>query len=280
MRKVLHYRAFLLVLACGAAWVGNASTASGGGMTPDMTSMAPGMMTPGLMGASDQGDAVEMGQRLGKFMGSFMREMKTSPERMESDDKSMRQTYREPRHSRDTMDDNRDNWRDYESDAPDRSRRGRANARDEFRDGREGRQELNSSRPPQYLLPTYDPWGAVDRGNPLLDYDSWGGPEGRSYNRPGSNYGGYRNPYNGGYGPENAADYNWNRGRKYYGAGLAPWESYDSGSDPYAERRWRDPSYYDPEYTPRYTDPGDGGYGPNWQPSPWSSGTPRRDYWW
>lgn len=252
----MRYRVLLLVLAMSANWLQQPNSVYGGGFTPDVTSMAPGMV-----GVGDQGDAVEMGQRLGKFMGSFMREMKNPNEGVASDERSTRNSQREYRNYRD-----RDDPRDFESD-PRRNRN----------EGEAQRRNSESLR----FVPLYDPWGAEDRGNPLLDYDSWGGYNGSSRYGSYERSGPYERsePYRdvGPYGW--AADQNWNSGRGYYGAGLAPWERQELGPNPRSERRWRDPSYYDPDFNPKVSDPTDGAYGPlPWQATP-RSGRNWRDDW-
>lgn len=196
-------------------------------------------MAPGMVGVADQGDAVEMGQRLGKFMGSFMREMKTTPERSESDDAASRYPQRDSRRYYNAP----ESGRDY---GPDNHRR----------NGTDG----NGQRNTEYrFLPLYDPWGADRRGG-----DGWE-TSARSPYPEAVPYGWASGPYMG------AGDYDWMRTRGYYGAGLAPWEAYDRGPDPRGERRWRDPSYYDPDFDPRYSEPAQGAPAPAWS-SPWSGG--------
>ncbi len=264
----MRYRVFLLVLAISASWLNQPNRAYGGGFTPDITSMAPGMV-----GVGDQGDAVEMGQRLGKFMGSFMREMKTTPERMDANEqqssRNTRQSYRSSPERNEYSQDDEQNF-NYESK----------------RNRNESNTQSRNNSTPQYL-PLYDPWGVEDRGNPLLDHDTWGS----RYDRPYSPYGpsserrsdGYVDGYRstGPYG--RAADFNWDRGRNYYGAGLAPWENSEPMYNSRDERRWHDPSYYEPDYNPRYWDHREGPYGPPRNPSPWSEPGAERykqDNWW
>ncbi|MBF0628066.1 MAG: hypothetical protein HQL91_07580 [Magnetococcales bacterium] len=215
--------------------------ATAGGMTPDMTALSPGMM-----GVADQGDATEMGQRMGKFMGSFMREMKNAPERGDANE-----GWRAESRGREPVESRRGNWRDDE----------------------ETRRSGRGEQPREVLryVPLYDPWGA-DRGAPYMEQELWGGspyygrtpyPGRGAWNEPG--------PYGW------AADQNWERGRGYYGAGLAPWETHEPPPDPRTERRWLDPSYYDrpdPRVDPAWEEPpGQRPYGP------WSGGG-RRGSWW
>ncbi|MBF0180140.1 MAG: hypothetical protein HQM03_08960 [Magnetococcales bacterium] len=253
MRKTVQYQWFLYFLAFAAAWFAPANDMQAGGFTPDMNPMAPGMM-----GVADQGDAVEMGQRLGKFMGSFMREMKNTPEGVERAPRAPEREYHSYPESRRDVDP-RDRERDYD-------RRGEA-----------------TRVVPQYVTPPYDPWGAGRGTTPLLDNDPWGSGSGSYSNRS------YSSPYYGpggtlsgpsGWGdsaPSQWAEQEWRRSRGYYGAGLAPWEYHDQGPDPRAERRWRDPSYYDRDYDPRDREATDGAYG---HPSPWSGGYDRGSRWW
>ncbi|MBF0271650.1 MAG: hypothetical protein HQL98_06285 [Magnetococcales bacterium] len=207
-------------------------------MTPDMTALSPGMV-----GIADQGDATVMGERMGKFMGSFMREMKNAPDRTDANE----------------------NWRGDSRGSPSVDAQ-----RNRDRDNSNARGE---PREVLRYVPLYDPWGA-DRGNPYLETEMWGGPYGtHRYPAPSSNWN-EPGPYGW------AADQNWYRGRGYYGAGLAPWESHEPPQDPNAERRWHDPSYYDRQ------DPA-AAYGPPppEDPSaprayaPWSNGS-RRGNWW
>ncbi|MBF0296223.1 MAG: hypothetical protein HQL96_13625 [Magnetococcales bacterium] len=214
-------------------------------------------MSPGIMGVADQGDAVEMGQRLGKFMGSFMREMKNSPEGVE----------RAPRGAEREIHPYPENRRDADPRDRDYDRRGGEAAR----------------VVPQYVMPPYDPWGAARGTAPLMDNDpAWGGSgysNRHQYSSPYYGQGGYW-PGPTGWGdsaPSVSAEQEWRRSRGYYGAGLAPWEYQEPGLDPRAERRWRDPSYYDPDYDPRDRDATDGAYG---HPSPWSGRNDRGNRWW
>ncbi|MBF0190496.1 MAG: hypothetical protein HQL99_05020 [Magnetococcales bacterium] len=232
----MQNKKILYLLTASALWVATPVPGSAGGLTPDMTALSPGMM-----GIADQGDATVMGERMGKFMGSFMREMKNAPDRVDTNE----------------------GWRGGQP----------AEAlRQPDRDNRSGRGE--EPREVLRYVPLYDPWGA-DRGNPYLEPGVWGGPygsphyQGRSpgWNEPG--------PYGW------AADQNWNRGRGYYGAGLDPWESQEPPPDPYTERRWHDPSYYNRQEPPA-------GYGPHtWEDphaprayAPWSNNGTRRGNWW
>ncbi|MBF0614422.1 MAG: hypothetical protein G8237_05795 [Magnetococcales bacterium] len=245
MRKSNYYKSQSIVLAMALSWLTMTQKAAAEGMTPTMTSLKPNMM--GI--AADQGDATEMGQRMGKFMGSFMREMKNNPERNEPGE-----GWRGENRNREYMEPSRRGyWREDEEGQ--RGYRG------------EGREVIRQ-------VPLYDPWGATS--NPyLMEPELWGGNP--YYGRP-------HHPYRNGWsepGPYGwAADYNWERGRGYYGAGLAPWETYEPPHDPRSERRWHDPTYYDQppdsprEFAPWREDPygGGRGYGPHWGG--------RRGSWW
>ncbi|MBF0437883.1 MAG: hypothetical protein HQL93_02055, partial [Magnetococcales bacterium] len=216
----MYDRAFLLFLAVGAISIAHPNRVLGGGLTPDMTSMSPTMMSPGMMGIADQGDSVEMGQRFGKFMGSFMREMKNPSERTDSDESNRRDNYRSTREPTNS-------YRDREMDS----------RRDRYVEG-----DQRGHNETLRYVPLYDPWGA-DRGNPLMDSGGWNSTYENPYQRRGS----YRDP--GPYGW--AADRNWDSGRSYYGAGLAPWEMNEPQPNSRSERRWFDPSYYDRDYDHR-----------------------------
>ncbi|MBF0341788.1 MAG: hypothetical protein HQL95_12635 [Magnetococcales bacterium] len=217
------------------------SQSHAGGMTPNMTPV-----TPGMTGMADQGDATEMGQRMGKFMGSFMRELKSPNDRADSGE-----AWRgEPRVREPSNDSRRGFWREDEEQA------------------------RRSNREVTRYVPLYDPWGA-DRGGWDLENLGSGSSYGRPY-PPGYGHGWNESaPYGWG------SDPNWDRARNYYGAGLAPWENFTPPPDPREERRWRDPSYYDKPDT-RYVNPPpmeDSQYGPR-STAPWSNWNGRRGSWW
>ncbi|MBF0214402.1 MAG: hypothetical protein HQM00_12735 [Magnetococcales bacterium] len=178
-----------------------------------------------------------------------MREMKNTPERGDSAEGWQGEgRSREPATSR------RGSWRDDEESA---------------RSGRNEREVLR-------YVPLYDPWGATERGNPYAESELWGNhPYGRSpYYHPGDRPSGNEpGPYGW------AADYSWDRGRGYYGAGLAPWEAYEPPPNLRSERRWLDPSYYDHQESGPYYGPGEEGYAPRAY-APWSGSGSRRGNWW
>ncbi|MEO5347039.1 MAG: hypothetical protein H7834_11765 [Magnetococcus sp. YQC-9] len=197
----------------------------------------------------DQNDPMEMGERMGKFMGSFMREMKDPQERLDSGE-----GWRGVPRMREPADSRRSGWGDYDAGG----RRG---------EPREGTR----------YMPLYDPWGVTNRGSPLPESELWGSSP-SYYGR--SHYPGYGNPWNdpGSYGW--AANRDWDRGRGYYGAGLTPWEAYELPPDPRAERRWYDPSYYEaPSYGPGYRLPGDEPSAPPRAGNPWQYGSHRGGWW-
>lgn len=208
-------------------------------VTPGM----PGM--PGVMGATDQGDATEMGQRMGKFMGSFMREMKP-PQEQTGEGWRGEPRMREPVDGR----------RSHEYDPAAR----RGEPREMYR-----------------YMPLYDPWGVAERGSPYPEWELWGGNSpyhGRSH-PPG-----YGNPWNDPGSLGWAATGDWDRGRGYYGAGLPPWDTHEPPLDPRAERRWHDPSYYErPRLGPGYRLPEDEPQAAPRSYRPWSDGY-RRGSWW
>ncbi|MBF0261755.1 MAG: hypothetical protein HQL97_07990 [Magnetococcales bacterium] len=210
------------------------------------TSGIPGV--PGtLVGATDQGDAVEMGHRLGKFMGSFMREMKTPQEQATGEGVRGEPRMREPTDGR------RGTWSEYDQG------------------GRRGDQ-----REMYRYMPLYDPWGMTERGSP---YPEWELGENRPYyGRPNSP--GYGNSWNEPGSLGWAAINDWDRTRGYYGAGLSPWEAREPPPDPRAERRWHDPSYYEPpRMGPGYRLPEDEPQAAPRSYRPWNDGY-RRGSWW
>ena len=164
-----------------------------------------------------------MGQRFGKFMGSFMREMGAPgmPKGVPSASATGR-VGREPVPPREPM-----RERAYQAPLRDREHRRYEREGDFRRERSRGRQDS------PYYAPSYDPWGAYSWGRRPFRDDDWGGV--------GS-----------------WAERDWARGRDYYGAGIAPWENrrWGYGGGP-GRSRWGDGGHGD--YT---REPYSRGYGP------------------
>ncbi|MBF0133691.1 MAG: hypothetical protein HQL75_14030 [Magnetococcales bacterium] len=169
--------------------------------------------------APAKGELQDMGERFGRFMGSFVQEMGQAAVKQDPNATSRLDGSRENGDRRvwDRNDVSREGWRSGLSD--DRS--------GDVRDAQRGSRYRSN-------VPTYDPWGVRDWGYgsvPTRRYDPWGSTA--AY-----------------------ADWDWEMGRWYYGAGaLAPWErdaldgrgGYDGSSSGWGGRPWGGDGY-DPGY--------------------------------
>lgn len=189
--------------------------------------------------APAKGELQDMGERFGRFMGSFVQEMGQAAVKQETDPTSRLGSRRAT--------EGRQTW--GLSDA--------GREREGWRSGSlsDGSSDVgNGQRRARYRssFPAYDPWGAQDwgyRDSPIRSYDPWGSPAGY-------------------------ADWDWEMGRGYYGSGaLAPWEHDPRDGGVYGPGRdWRTNRYDgdfnainpDGGYGKRYDGPSSGWGGRSW----------------
>lgn len=170
-------------------------------------------------GGSRKGEMAEMGERFGKFMGSFMQEAGRSGMGRETGTSEGRDAGSPGRSGYD--------GRNYDYQQGERPGEKPGERRPSSVDDRELRYGASRRYPP---VPTYDPWGASPWSRwdsvPVIDHDPW-------------------------VSSSTFADWDWARRKRYYGSGVVgPWELPGPGWSGTHEPYWRGGGGYDPGYYP------------------------------